>query len=426
MQEYSTPPRPPTLPPPKAAHVEALLSRYQRAQQPRPGFKATHVEALLSRYQRAQQPKPFNAPKPTRLQLLRERWAHHAWLMYRREASIVIAVVIARAWHNFFITTYALLGPEEDRLMACAECYGYVLAVVLFGATLLVCTAGLRGQATELLAPVCGLLSGWAFKHLVDTCMINGQGGSDTPLSTELLFAAGCTTVSWLVMYVANFLKIHARVVGPPWSATAEAFTARVSVLLSNACGLGCAAAWYLVLQAMTSLREYTLFVAAGACANASSPRTSPQAAAALELPSPLTMSVMFAASATTLCALLDEQIFRLRAADADEMEQLSTQRIQAQLRGWLARRRRRSAGVAVRSPLDLAAVAVANAQQQGRKTHRRPVRSGHATSCLGAGPGHALSYYHSRPASVSSALHPMRSSSLRTWQCASWQCAAS
>ena len=277
MPEFSTPPRPPTLPPPKAAHVEAL-----RAQQPRPSFKAAHVEALLSRYQRAQTPKPFNAPKPTRLQLLRERWAHHAWLMYRREASIVIAVVIARAWHNFFITTYALLGPEEERLMACAECYWYVLAVVLFGAMLLVCTAGLRGQATELLAPVCGLLSGWAFKHLVDTCMINGQGGSDTPLSTELLFAAGCTTVSWLVMYAANFLKIHARVVGPPWSATAEAFAARVSVLLSNACGLGCAAAWYLVLQAMTSLREYTLFVAAGACANASAPRASPQPAAAL------------------------------------------------------------------------------------------------------------------------------------------------
>jgi len=377
MPEYSTPPRPPTLPPPKAAHVEALKS-LQRAQQPRPSFKAAHVEALLSRYQRAQTPKPFNAPKPTRLQLLRERWAHHAWLMYRREASIVIAVVIARAWHNFFITTYALLGPEEERLMACAECYWYVLAVVLFGAMLLVCTAGLRGQATELLAPVCGLLSGWAFKHLVDTCMINGQGGSDTPLSTELLFAAGCTTVSWLVMYAANFLKIHARVVGPPWSATAEAFAARVSVLLSNACGLGCAAAWYLVLQAMTSLREYTLFVAAGACANASAPRASPQPAAALEpsaphhaleLPSPLTMSVMFAASATTLCALLDVQIFRLRAADADEMEQLSTQRIQAQLRGWLARRRRRSAGVAAGSPLDLAAVAVANAEQQGRKT---------------------------------------------------------
>ena len=67
-----------------------------------------------------------------------------------------------------------------------------------------------------------------SLKHLVDTCMINGQGGSDTPLSTELLFAAGCTTVSWLVMYAANFLKIHARVVGPPWSATAEAFAARV------------------------------------------------------------------------------------------------------------------------------------------------------------------------------------------------------
>lgn len=367
----STPPRP-TLPPPKAAHVDALLFRYQRAQQRnKPSFKP--------------------APRPTGLQLMRERCAHHAWLMYRREASIVITVVLARTWHNFFITTYGLLGPREDDLMTCGDCYWYVLAVVLSGATLLVCTAGLRGQATELLAPVCGMLSGWAFKHLVDTCTIDGQGGSDTPISTELLFAAGCTTVSWLLMYAAHFLKIHGRVVG---SATAEAFAARVSVLLSNACGLGCAAAWFYVLQAVTSLHEYTFFVAAGACGGANSTQASPHTV--LELPSPLTMSAMFAASTTTLCAQLSEQIFRQRAADAGEMERLSSLRIQAQLRGWLARRRRRAAGVAAGSSLDLAAVRAAKvvemAQQQGRKTHRRRVRSGHVASGLGPGPAHALS----------------------------------
>jgi len=358
MQD-STPPRP-TLPPPKAAHV--LLGRHRSSKQLTPSFKA---------------------PKPTGLQLFRERCIHHAWIMYRREARIVTVVVLARTWHNFFITTIGLLGPEEDGLMSCDEHYWYVLAVVLLGATLLVCTAGLRGQATELLAPVCGMLSGWAFKHLVDTCTIDGQGSSDTPVSTELLFAAGCTTVSWLLMYAAYFLKIHARVVGPPWSATAEAFAARVSVLLSNACGLGCAAAWYLVLQAVTSLREYTFFVTAGACGDVTSPQASPQAAAALELPSPLTISTMVAASTTTLCALLNEQTLRQRAADAEEMEQLSSLRIQAQLRGWLARRRWQAAGGAADSSLDLAAVRAGKAvemfHQQGRKTHRRRVRSGHA-----------------------------------------------
>ena len=374
----STPPRP-TLPPPKAAHVDALLFRYQRAQQRnKPNLKA---------------------PRPTGLRLMRERCAHHAWLMYRREASIVIIVVLARTWHNFFITTYGLLGPREDDVMTCGDCYWYVLAVVLSGATLLVCTAGLRGQATELLAPLCGMLSGWSFKHLVDTCTIDGQGASDTPISTELLFAAGCTIVSWLLMYAAHFLKIHGRVVG---SATAEAFAARVSVLLSNACGLGCAAAWYLVLQSVTSLHEYTFFVAAGACGGATSTQASPQPAAPLEMPSPFIMSAMFAASTTTLLAQLSEQIFRQRAADAGEMERLSSLRIQAQLRGWLTRRRRRAAGIAAGSSRDLAAVRAAKvvemAQQQGRKTHRRRVRSGHAASGLGPGPAHALSYNSRAP----------------------------
>ena len=367
---------------PKAAHVDTLLGRYQRAQQLRPVFKA---EA-----------------RPTGLQLLRERCAHHAWLMYRREIRIVTVVVLARTWHNFFITTNGLLNPEEDNLMTCNECYWYVLTVVLLGAMLLVCTASLRGQATELLAPVCGMLSGWAFKHLVDTCTIEGQGGSDTPISTEMIFAAGCTAVSWLLMYAAFFLKVHARVVGPPWSATAEAFAARVSVLLSNACGLGCAAAWYLVLQSVTSLHEYTFFVAAGACGGATSTQASPQPAAPLEMPSPFIMSAMFAASTTTLLAQLSEQIFRQRAADAGEMERLSSLRIQAQLRGWLTRRRRRAAGIAAGSSRDLAAVRAAKvvemAQQQGRKTHRRRVRSGHAASGLGPGPAHALSYNSRAP----------------------------
>ena len=380
---------------PKAAHVDTLLGRYQRAQQLRPVFKA---EA-----------------RPTGLQLLRERCAHHAWLMYRREIRIVTVVVLARTWHNFFITTNGLLNPEEDNLMTCNECYWYVLTVVLLGAMLLVCTASLRGQATELLAPVCGMLSGWAFKHLVDTCTIEGQGGSDTPISTEVIFAAGCTAVSWLLMYAAFFLKVHARVVGPPWSATAEAFAARVSVLLSNACGLGCAAAWYLVLQAMTSLREYTFFVAAGACGDATSPQASPQTATALGLPSPFTMSAMFAASTTTLCALLNEQTFNQRAADAEEMERLSSLVIQARLRGWLARRRQRAARVAAGgSSLDLVAIRAVTAltgqvevaREQGRKTRRRHVRGGHAASGRGPGPALALTFTPTQTIALFLTLH--------------------
>ena len=255
----------------------------------------------------------------------------HVSLHLRRQLDVVINIVMGRAWHIFFIHTYTQLKPDNAP-MTCGESGIYVLEVMLLGAVILALTAYHGGGPyAKHLAPLCGMLSGWSLKHLVDVCQVDGQGADNTDIYFELGVACLFSMLAIFLIWAVHVINVYAR----KHSEDLAIFTGRVKTLFTNASGLGTAAAWYAVARSIIKMRDYEAFVNSGDADAAGRD-------AALfvgDLPAPSVLRLLFSISATTICSVLDEYITEVRHEDAVEMEEIASVRIQARLRGKRARR---------------------------------------------------------------------------------------
>ena len=227
-----------------------------------------------------------------RLERLGEAATFRASSIFQHEAKIVALVVVARAWHDAFVQTWVLAKPDNSP-MRCDEAVVYGSLVLSNSAAIQLAIAAFARGKLPILAPLCGMLSGWSFVHVVDRCTVFGDGRAlkEEALTTLIAAATLSSATSVVLLGSADLLVVHAH----RWkTATGEAFALRMCALLTNACGLGSAAAWYKLLSSMTNLKEYAYFRSSGrdeACGVSASLLGN--------LPSPLVLFFMFAVRRT-------------------------------------------------------------------------------------------------------------------------------
>ena len=124
----------------------------------------------------------------------------------------------------------------------------------------LVVTADSVYEQDKHLAPLCGMLSGWSLKHLVDVCQVDGQGADDTDVYFELGVAFLFSMLAIFLIWAVHVINVYAR----RNSEDLAIFTGRVKTLFTNASGLGTAAAWYAVARSIIKMRDYEAFVNSG------------------------------------------------------------------------------------------------------------------------------------------------------------------
>ena len=120
------------------------------------------------------------------------------------------------------------------------------------------------------------------------------------------------------------------------WQTQLAKVVQRTGVMLSNALGLGVAATWHFVLEAVFSFRAYAAWaIDAG---NSGARACGHHASLFGDLPDPMALSVMYGYVLISLCALANLKLVDRRSRNAYEITSQAANVLQSAARGQIAR----------------------------------------------------------------------------------------